>query len=266
MPVSKHAAERFFELIRQRAAHMNQRLSEPDGEWIVRGVIDVYRNIYPILYDTKALSKIIEIILFPNLQDFTKENNYQIVFAPHQNYYPDLTFIDKKEHKFALDIKSTYRISKHEVSRMTLGVFDGYFRKRDSHKNITFPYKEYSGHFVLGIIYTRKSLPSDLPHIYPIEQLNNIPAVISDLLLFVQPKYKIASDKPGSGNTKNIGSVSKIQDLIEGKGPFAELGEEVFDDYWMGYMTADMARAAALERPPYTDLASYLAYKRGGGS
>ena len=45
--------------------------------------------------------------------------------------------------------------------------------------------------------------------VYPPEQVQ----------FFAQPKYKIAVGRPGSGNTKNIGSCQKIADLIDGKGP-----------------------------------------------
>lgn len=77
---------------------------------------------------------------------------------------------------------------------------------------------------------------------------------------FLQEKYRIASDRPGSGNTKNIGSVIEIDKLINGTGTFATLGEQIFDDYWMYYLTEDMARAAELPKRPYTNLTSYLKY------
>ena len=48
-------------------------------------------------------------------------------------------------------------------------------------------------------------------------------------------KWKIASDKRGSGNTANIGSISNISDIITGRGMFSKLGEDWFDDYWMNY-------------------------------
>jgi hypothetical protein len=31
--------------------------------------------------------------------------------------------------------------------------------------------------------------------------------------------------------------------LVDGNGPFVPYGPEVFDDYWMNYLTNDMARA-----------------------
>jgi hypothetical protein len=51
--------------------------------------------------------------------------------------------------------------------------------------------------------------------------------------------------------------VVKVDELVNGKGSFASLGEEVYDDYWMFYLTRDMAQALSLERP-YTNLKNYL--------
>jgi hypothetical protein len=91
--------------------------------------------------------------------------------------------------------------------------------------------------------------------------LERITSVIGNFQFFVQEKYRIASDRPGSGNTKNIGSITEISQLLNGAGPFAELGIEVFDDYWQFYLTEDMARAAELSSRPYTNLAGYLRYR-----
>jgi len=77
----------------------------------------------------------------------------------------------------------------------------------------------------------------------------------------VQEKYRIATDRPGSGNTKNIGSVTGIEELVLGKGPFADLGEDIFRDYWRFYLTTDMARMAELPNPPYHNLETYLKYR-----
>lgn len=68
--------------------------------------------------------------------------------------------------------------------------------------------------------------------------------------------------KSGSGNTKNIGSVVKIEELINGKGPFSNLGEDIFDDYWMYYLTKDMAKAVDLKLAPYKNLSEYFEYKK----
>jgi hypothetical protein len=50
---------------------------------------------------------------------------------------------------------------------------------------------------------------------------------------------------------------------VNGTGPFASLGEEVYDDYWMFYLTRDMAQALSVTRP-YTNLKTYLEYKERG--
>ncbi|MCM8774383.1 MAG: type II deoxyribonuclease [Candidatus Omnitrophica bacterium] len=130
-----------------------QTVSSKKGDWTVKGFIDIFKNIYTISVDTKVISKILELMLFPIIQRFAQENNYKMVLSREQNYYPDISFIDETGTKIAFDMKSTYRISMNTVSGFTLGTFTGYFRDRNSTKNITFPYKQYAKHYVLGIIY-----------------------------------------------------------------------------------------------------------------
>ncbi len=239
----------------------NKAVSTDDGAWVVKGFIDIFKNIYTISVDTKVISKIMELLLFPKICEFAKENNLKFDLCKEQNHYPDVTFIDTFQNKFAVDLKSTYRKTDTTVNGMTLGAFTGYFRDRTSTKNISFPYEDYAGHFILGLIYTRSDKDIDEREIYKIEDLEGIESVVHSLKFFVQEKYKIAIARPGSGNTKNIGSVNKVKDLIHGKGPFAELGEKAFDDYWMYYLTKDMARAVDLTKPPYRNMKEYLEYK-----
>lgn len=78
---------------------------------------------------------------------------------------------------------------------MTLGAFTGYFRDRKSTKNITFPYEDYVGHFVLGLIYARTESIVDERKVYSIDNLQTIPSVVKDFEFFVQEKYKIAIDR-----------------------------------------------------------------------
>lgn len=240
----------------------NTAVSTGEGDWVVKGFIDIAKNIYTISADTKVISKIMELLLFPKICQFAQDNSYKMILSKEQNFYPDISFIDNKNNKFAVDLKSTYRKNSKEVNGMTLGAFTGYFRDRKSKKNITFPYDEYVGHFVLGVIYSRIGKNLDERKIYNLEDLQNITSVIRDFTFFMQEKYRIAIDRPGSGNTKNIGSVIKIDELINGGGPFAELGEDVFDDYWMYYLTKDMAKAVDLKGAPYKNLKEYREYKK----
>jgi hypothetical protein len=75
-----------------------------------------------------------------------------------------------------------------------------------------------------------------------VENLKSITSVIKDFDFFSAPKWKIASDKQGSGNTANIGSITDIDDLKNGNGVFSKLGEDWFDEYWMNYGTATMIK------------------------
>ena len=236
-------------------------LATPSGDWSVKGFIDVAKNIYTISVDTKVISKIIELMMFPVLQKFAKENNYKMILSAEQNHYPDVTFITKNGQKIALDLKSTYRKNSDMVSGFTLGAFTGYFRFRDSKKNITFPYNKYNKHYILGIIYTKQEESIDENRIYSIDSLEEILSVVKNFDFIVQEKYRIAKDRPGSGNTKNIGSCVKIAELKDGAGPFSKVGVKIFDDFWMNYMTAEMARSAKLRKPPYTNLKEYLKYR-----
>ena len=141
-----------------------------------------------------------------------------------RNFYPDLTFTHEASgRKFAVDIKSTYRTNDTEVNGMTLGAFTGYFRKRDSNKNTFLPYNQYAGHFVLGVIYSKGDKVGDERKQFALDDLSKIPSVVKNFRFLAQPKYRIASSRPGSGNTKNIGSVIKIEQLVNGSGPFAAL-------------------------------------------
>ena len=42
-------------------------ISTDDNQWTIKGFIDVFQNIYTISADTKIVSKILEIHLFPKL-------------------------------------------------------------------------------------------------------------------------------------------------------------------------------------------------------
>ena len=242
----------------------NKIIATEKGDWIVKGFIDIYKNIYTISIDTKVVSKVIELLLIPAFEKFAKKNDLILELPPQQNFYPDLTFISKKtDEKFAVDIKSTFKDADNKIKSMTLGAFTGYFRNRDSTKSTKYPYKSYSGHFVLGVIYSQIAENPNEKTVYTIDELDKIESVIRDFRFFVQPKYKIAAATPGSGNTKNIGSIKNIEKLVNGEGVFSTLGEEVYDDYWMYYLTKDMAKALEIPRP-YTNLKSYLEYKQKG--
>ncbi len=230
--------ENFFEKLKNFTGNLSGSIIHND-EWTVRGFIDIFKNIYPLSTDSKVISKILELHLLPELLFFAEQFNYIIEPAEKQNWYPDFTFVSRKNHniKFAVDLKTTYRDEKHQgfCNGFTLGSHGEYFTDRDSTKNIQYPYNQYSGHFCLGIIYSRNVLQFYSAKIYNLNELKIIPAVIKDFIFFTAEKWRIASDKSGSGNTANIGSIQYIEDILSGNGVFSKAGEELFDDYWANF-------------------------------
>ncbi len=254
--------EQFLEALQDAAVGFTNAIATEDGDWIVKGFIDIFKRVYTISVDTKVISKVLEILLFPELVKIGKNLGLELILTAEQNFYPDITFVSPEGQKFALDIKSTYRTNEENVNGMTLGAFTGYFRNRASKKNTTFPYGEYAGHFVLGVIYDKGAVAEENEWmVYGLDDLERISSVIRNFTFFVQPKWRIASARPGSGNTKNIGAVTQVTQLLNGLGPFTTLGEKIYDDYWMFYLTKDMAATLGIPRP-YTNLKSYTEYKR----
>jgi hypothetical protein len=263
---------------------LTEYVSADDGQWTVKGFIDVFKSVYTISSDTKIISKILEIHLFPQILRFAEETGFSIVLAEHQNWYPDLSFvkIDNPLVKFAVDIKTTYRDPDFpgHVNGFTLGSHGAYFKNRTSTKNIQFPYSDYTGHFCLGIIYTRndgkdldetqvirvaeleegkKHKPSHRYRLTTVDSLRSIASVVKDFQFFVCEKWRLASDKQGSGNTANIGSITCIDDILAGNGVFAKLGERWFDEYWMNYGIATTIEDE--KAMPIRSLDRFLAFK-----
>jgi hypothetical protein len=240
------------------AEKLQNYVSTENGEWSVKGFIDVYKNIYTISSDTKIVSKILEIHIFPQIIQFAEQIGYNIILAEHQNYYPDLTFVNKQDEniKFAVDLKTTYR-KKSGIASFTLGSHGSYFKERDKQKNIQFPYNQYLGHYCLGVIYTRNETSEK--EISNISNLKSITSVIQDFDFFVAEKWKIASDKQGSGNTANIGCTLNLEDLKNENGIFSNLGEEWFDEYWINYGSATMLKNGKTQK--ITNIRDFVEFK-----
>ena len=257
----------FRTMLASFADSVGESISDNDGQWTIKGFVDVCHNVYTISADTKVISKILEIHMFPHLLDMAKNHGFSLVLPQHQNYYPDASFVLKKnpEVRYALDFKTTYRSSEKPwmCNGFTLGSHGKYFRDRNSGKNIQFPYASYAGHFCLGIIYDRTDESSmDESKVHSIADINSVASVISNIQLFVAEKWKIAGDKRGSSNTANIGSVKRIADMLDEKGMFSRLGEEWFDDYWMNYgkitVQDDAGNSASIK-----SLHEFVKYRKG---
>lgn len=97
--------EKFLELLKNEVSSYKTFLETADNQWIVKGFVDVDKNVYTISNDTKVVSKIIEILLIPKLDAFARKNRLTLELPSKQNYYPDLTFKDNK----AIYLPSTSR-------------------------------------------------------------------------------------------------------------------------------------------------------------
>lgn len=266
-----YPSDPFREALLSYFGDLRRQVSTENGDWTVKGFIDVYQRIYTVSLDTKVLSKVLELVMFPVIMRFAQEHHYQVVLARAQNQYPDISLISEVDDTYyALDIKTTYRTGadkqgRMKVNGMTLGTFGGYFRDRERSTISTFPYSRYQKHYVLGVLYSQ-ILGVDERHVYEISDLAQIPSVATDFEFFLHEKYRIAADRAGSGNTKNIGSTLFVDRLLAGTGVFAELGIDIFDDYWRYYRTRAMAKAEGFDTPPYTNLVEYKRYKEQGSS
>lgn len=261
----KKLKQQFSKHLKDFAGTLTKYVSTPDKQWTIKGFIDIFQNIYTISSDTKIISKVLEIHLFPKFFEFAEKNNFKLVFAEKQNWYPDISFVSKNDEriKFAVDLKTTYRLDNYPgfCNGFTLGSHGEYFITRTSSKNIQYPYGEYIGHYCLGILYSRiANSKVDETKSYPLKDLKKIQSVIQDFQFFTCEKWAIASDKSGSGNTANIGSIDNIDDILKGNGVFKKLGEKWFDDYWMNYgkitITDDKGKPKKI-----TDLKSLLKYR-----
>lgn len=230
--------EEFLKQLKEFSESLTSYVSTNSGDWKVKGFIDTDESIFTISSDSKIISKILEIQLFPKFKEFADKIDFDIVLAEKQNWYPDLSFVSKADPsiKFSVDIKTTYRLDDYDgfCNGFTLGSHGEYFRNRTSTKNIQFPYAEYRAHICLGILYTRAiSADIDETETLKLDDLQDITSVITDLVFFAEEKWKISSDRGGSGNTANIGSIDYIEDMLEGNGVFINLGEKIFDEYWV---------------------------------
>ena len=172
---------------------------------------------YKLGNDSKIISKIYEVIIIEKLKDLLDDTGFKYMENDIQNKYPDFIIISKiqREKYYAVDIKSTYLKNKTAINGFTLGTYKGYFKDRDSLKSIVTPYKNFTKHFCICVIYTRTDIKIPVNHI------------------IVREKWEIARNGAGSGNTCNIGSIKLLSDLLDNNPYFSS--EDKFNTFWLNY-------------------------------
>ncbi len=75
--------QNFIEKLKVFATELTGHVTTQLGDWKIKEFIDIDidKNIYTISPDTKIISKILEIQLFPKFKTFAKKNGYEIIIA-----------------------------------------------------------------------------------------------------------------------------------------------------------------------------------------
>jgi hypothetical protein len=202
--------------------------------WLAKGFYGSDGRVYPFGTDTKVLSTVFEAFCAPVVLAIAHQHGYKVTFAK-QTVYPDFTLTPEgmATDRIAIDVKTTYQKTPAGQIKFTLGSYTSFLR--NGTKNISFPYSQYSAHWVIGFVYRRRQ--GVAAKVYEIQKPEDMLCPYEDVRYFIQEKHKIVGTTPGSGNTTNIGSfpTSNIEDLREGRGPFAKTGEKAVEEYWRNY-------------------------------
>ena len=238
------------------------KLAAKQHNYAICGVVSQDGVLYPLGSDTKVLSTIFELFTRPIMMEIAAENGVLLIEPSVQNHYPDFTLTtgagDKK--RIAVDVKTTYVEKPTDSFGYTLGGYTSFIRQGNETKNIVFPFKEYAEHWVIGYVYERVAAKKSAEYgTYRLDQLSEVALPYKNVRVFVQEKWRISSDRAGSGNTTNIGSiVARIQDFENGSGPFSS--EDEFLDYWRNY-----GRTAAERKGQFKNIAEYRKWLKQKG-
>jgi len=82
--------DKFLAYLRELGTTLAEYVSTNFGDWSIKGFVDVDQNVYTIFSDTKIISKILDIQIFPKLREFAESIGYGIVLAENRNWYPGL--------------------------------------------------------------------------------------------------------------------------------------------------------------------------------
>jgi hypothetical protein len=222
------------------------------------GLLTSEKKVLTLGSDSKLIGRIFELVCVDMLKNICKTFGWVLEESQSQTVYPDYTINMPNGKRMAIDIKTTYRRynTKCEVLPFgfTLGSYNSFLR--NGTKNIAHPYNEYIKHYVIGFVYDRVDNAVEGLVLDPQESIRIFPPY-KNIEYFMQEKFKIAGDKPGSGNTENIGTFksASILDFKEGKGVFSETGNVDFEQYWRGY---PKYRASVKNYTTYKQYIDYL--------
>lgn len=194
-------------------------------KWNIVGVQTTDKQIIPVPPESRIVTVILHALATPKIVSWAKTRNIIVEdFVEYTRGYPDMALSGGPlEGKLvALDIKSARYSGNNNVSRMTLGTYDGYFL-HPNEKRLSGGfrcYNDYAEHWIAAFIYKWNPKKSS-------------PEMVEIIETTVAHKWQVASRTSGSGDTANIGGLSSLSDLRALKSEF-DNGSE-FERYWRDY-------------------------------
>lgn len=235
-------------------------LPTTEKETELLGFINEKKEIYTFGHDSKIIGRLFEILVEPYLIEVAKKLEFTLHESTSQTVYPDFYFKDKEDNRYAIDIKSTYRKSRLVF---TQGSFTSYLQ--DGTKNIDGHYDMYKKHYVIMFLYDREINPTHGK--CNLSNLDKIIPAYKNVEIAVAEKYRVGGERPGSGNTDNIGTFkSKTFEPYGynyGSGPFAFLGNEAYEHYWKNYPRNKLSKKE--KENLYTTLPEYFLWLEKNG-
>ena len=80
----------FINKLRAAVNTFTDGVQDDEGAWTVKGFIDTHRDIYTISTDTKVVSKIVELYIFPKICKFANDNHTWHCPAVEARFVSDL--------------------------------------------------------------------------------------------------------------------------------------------------------------------------------
>ncbi|WP_220272200.1 type II restriction endonuclease [Corynebacterium senegalense] len=223
-------------------------LPKDPADWQLIGIVNKDKDVFTFGNDSKIVGRAFEVIATAYVKQLADSLGFKFHESEIQTVYPDFVLEKPNGRLIAIDVKSTYRNfasnGNTKAFNFTLGSFTSYLR--NGTKNIYGSYDDYEAHYVFAFLYSRTNRFETTK--VSIDDIDSIKPAYEDVEIAFMEKYRLAGDKPGSGNTDNIGTFKStaMEPFQYGAGPFALLGNDVFEHYWRNYpRNADTANEKA---------------------
>ena len=181
-------------------------------DWRVRGIM-VEDKLLPLPPESRIVTVILQSLAVGHLAIWAKRTGITLDEFPDETRgYPDMALSGGPigTRLIALDIKSARYSGDDDVSRMTLGTYDGYFlhaNEKRLHGGMR-SYNDYDEHWVIGLIYEWRPKEDTLKMVRIVD-------------VIVGEKWQVASKSSGSGDTANMGGIDSLSKLRTLKSEFS---------------------------------------------